>query len=285
MQKIALVFLVSSLFLLSGCTSPFQEDTTEKKFEGCVPGEEATEQSEQCEIDTGNDNISNNFTNNSNEQITQTNATSEQGNATSEQGNGSSEQGNETVTVNYGPQEGMHIQNFAALIHYYNDDNWTEFELYSLLDSNWNSTSNDSQSKWITIVFISTDCPHCWNKGPELTDLYNVHGNQSEFLVMAVNFSSNSDFQATPEEVVAFQEKGDYFGCYKGEKNCNERPGDPHQFPYIDDRNQSVMYDWGVTGTPVYFVIQPDGIVAWNSYEKNGNSDDTITIALERMLG
>ena len=278
MQKISVVILISSLFLLSGCISAFQDDTNEKKFEGCVPGEETEEQSEQCEIDTGDEVIGNNFTNNSTEQTTITNETSEEGNETSQEEN-------ETVTVTYGPQEGMHIQNFAALIHYYNNENWTEFELYSLLDSNWNSTNNDSQSKWITIVFLSTDCPHCWNKGPELTDLYNSYGNQSEFLVMAVNFSSNSNFQATPEEVVAFQEKGDYVGCYRGEKNCNERPGDPHQFPYIDDRNQSVMYEWGVTGTPAYFVIQPDGIVAWNSYEKNGNSDDTITIALERILG
>jgi len=267
MKKILFVILISSLLMLSGCTSPFQDDSNKTPFEGCVPGQETADETDQCTIDTV---LENNTSNITEEQVTQENETTEQG--------------NETTTITYGPQEGMHIQNFGALIHYYNDANWTEFELYSLLDSTWNSSSNDSLSKWITIVFVSTDCPHCWNKGTELTELYNKHGNNSEFLVLAVNFSGNSNFQATPEEVVAFQEKGDYVGCYRAEKNCNERPGDPHLFPYIDDRNQSVMNAWGVTGTPAYFVIQPNGIVAWNSYEQNGIEDDTISTALDRML-
>ena len=60
---------------------------------------------------------------------------------------------------------------------------------------------------------------------------------------MAVNFSSNNNFNATQNEVVAFQEKTSYTGCGGG-FDCSERPGDAHSFPYFDDRNQTVMYDW-----------------------------------------
>ena len=188
MKKILFVILISSLLMLSGCTSPFQDDSNKTPFEGCVPGQETTDETDQCTVDTVPGNNTFNITE---EEVIQ-------GNETNEQGNETNEQGNETTTITYGPQEGMHIQNFEALIHHYNDTNWVEFELYSLLNSTWNSSSNDSLSKWITIVFVSTDCSHCWNKGTELAELYNTHGDNSEFLVLAVNFSGNSNFLATP---------------------------------------------------------------------------------------
>ena len=30
------------------------------------------------------------------------------------------------------------------------------------------------------------------------------------------------------------------------------------------------MKDWEVTGTPFLAILQPDGYVAWNQYENNG---------------
>ena len=42
-----------------------------------------------------------------------------------------------------------------------------------------------------------------------------------------------------------------------------------HSFPYVDDIDQDNMDKWGIPGTPAYFLIQPDGIVAWNSEDKS----------------
>ena len=40
------------------------------------------------------------------------------------------------------------------------------------------------------------------------------------------------------------------------------------------------MKEWKVPGTPAYFLIQPDGIVAWTSTE---NSQETVFEAIMRI--
>ena len=138
------------------------------------------------------------------------------------------------------------------------------------------------------MFFLSTDCGHCWNAGDELSQWHDTYGEQAVFLAMAVNFSSNNYFNAQPEEVVAFQEKTTYIGCKGGSSDCSERPGEVHNFPYFDDRNQSVMYSWGVTGTPAYFILSPDGQFVWNQYQhrsSNGGDGEVIEEALLRIFG
>ena len=49
---------------------------------------------------------------------------------------------------------------------------------------------------------------------------------------------------------------------------------------YIDDIDQDNMKEWKVPGTPAYFLIQPDGIVAWVSTE---NTQETIFEAIMRL--
>ena len=47
-----------------------------------------------------------------------------------------------------------------------------------------------------------------------------------------------------------------------------------------DDIDQDNMKQWKVPGTPAYFLIQPDGIVAWTSTE---NSQETVFEAIMRI--
>ncbi|MGB0611632.1 MAG: hypothetical protein ACPGMW_03310, partial [Poseidonia sp.] len=44
---------------------------------------------------------------------------------------------------------------------------------------------------------------------------------------------------------------------------CSSRQGSAHNFMYVDDIDQENMQEWKIPGTPSYFIIQPDGIVAW----------------------
>ena len=45
-----------------------------------------------------------------------------------------------------------------------------------------------------------------------------------------------------------------------------------NNFRYVDDLDISIADDWDVAATPTYFLVQPDGIVAWNS----GQGSDTL---------
>ena len=48
---------------------------------------------------------------------------------------------------------------------------------------------------------------------------------------------------------------------------------------YVDDIDQDNMDKWGIPGTPAYFLIQPDGIVAWNSEDNS----KTLAGAIEEL--
>ena len=49
-----------------------------------------------------------------------------------------------------------------------------------------------------------------------------------------------------------------------------------HNFTYVDDIDQDNMKEWGIPGTPNYFLIQPDGIIAWVSDNSNEDLEDAI---------
>ena len=175
---------------------------------------------------------------------------------------------------------GDYAPGFSGVIHEYQSTSWDYFQFHSQFDFNW---SQGDEGKWLVVYFISTDCGHCWNSAEDVTSWYGQYQNKTDFLAMAVNFSSNNNFNATQNEVVAFQEKTSYTGCRGGGFDCSERPGDAHTFPYFDDRNQSVMYDWNVRGTPTYFIISPNGQIVWN--QNINGTQESVSVALERFFG
>ncbi len=278
MMSHKIFFSLISVFIIctSGCTMPIQEKQDDE-YLGCEPGEKINDEEESCSINSENNDNEITLFDNKTESEENTDLTNDEQPTNQTQ--------NEEIN-NIGTYEGMNVPNFESLVHYYNSTEWSEFELYSQFNESWNS-SQDNLSKWTVLIFISTDCSHCWNAGEYIGQLSEVYKNQTQFFILAVNFSSNNNFNATPEEIVAFQEKNDYFGCYSNTKNCNERPGEPHQFPYIDDRNQSIMYDWDVTGTPAQFIIKPNGIMEWNVYQhrtSNGGDGENFEQALNRIF-
>ena len=98
-----------------------------------------------------------------------------------------------------------------------------------------------------------------------MTTNYNNWGANGDALFFTLSVGMlNSDHSRA--ETVAFQEKSDYEGCYKDERNCQNRPGDTaHPWPYIDDLNKRAFKDYNPPGVPFHLLLSPDGTVVWNS--------------------
>ena len=69
-----------------------------------------------------------------------------------------------------------------------------------------------------------------------------------KFLAVALNFHYRKDHK----NVVAFR---DNYG---------------HNLPYVDAMDGNLKSDWKISGTPTYFLIKPNGVIAWASPEHSG---------------
>jgi len=97
-----------------------------------------------------------------------------------------------------------------------------------------------------------------------MTENYNEFGanGAAVFITISVGMLSTDHSR---EEIVAFQEKGDYQGCNHDERNCNERDGNVHDWVYVDDLNEGAFKDYNPPGVPFHLILSPDGTVVWNS--------------------
>lgn len=197
---------------------------------------------------------------------------------------------NNTDSTVYGSAEGLQVPIVIDQARSLNGT-WQNWTIYDLINESWNGTpenlSNGTDHKWILIEFASTDCGHCWYAADDMTFLYENYSEVLNIVTFAVNFSSNNNFNASQDEIAAFQDKSSHTGCYQNSKNCNERPGEPHNWTYVDDRDQTWMWNFSVSGTPSFFIVSPNGVMAWNQYEHNGqgdNDDENIIEALERIF-
>ena len=181
-----------------------------------------------------------------------------------------------------GPSEGELAPDFST--DAYSGANWENFRLSDSFDYEWNA---DEQGEWILIQFIDTDCPYCWTEGETMSSLYSQWSNDVEFITVAVELSI-SGHDSDRAEIEAFRDKTNYGtddsdgnGCNSGRDNCINRPGTEHNWVYVE-ATSGIMSDWEITGTPFLAILQPDGYVAWNQYENNG---ETIEDAMERLVG
>ena len=192
------------------------------------------------------------------------------------EGNETLPEGNETES-NVGTWEGERVPEVATLARGPNGT-WEQWQLSDHIDAAWNNTT---VMPWILVEFASTDCSHCWNYADDMEQLHNQYRDNVTFFTFAVNFSSNDNFNASLEEIAAFQDKTTFDGCYYGTKNCDERPGPAHNWTYVDDRNQSEMIAFHSQGTPMFVIIRPDGIVEWHQYQ---NDDESVVDALAALF-
>ena len=119
-----------------------------------------------------------------------------------------------------------------------------------------------------------------------MSQLHSQWSDRVNFVTIAAELSI-PDHDSTREEIEAFRDKTSYFGCNSDRDDCIDRPGTPNNWPYVDDRSMSIMSQWGLSGTPVSFILEPDGTVAWNKNKHQGQGGDgeELSAALQRLVG
>tara|TARA_B100000003_G_C10865096_1_gene344625 strand:+ start:317 stop:1000 length:684 start_codon:yes stop_codon:yes gene_type:complete len=167
---------------------------------------------------------------------------------------------------------------------FYNGSGWSEFDFESYFNTSWQE--GDITGQWVAIEFMDTDCPYCVKSAEEYgeyADYFNANnpnwdGAHVNFLASATELSIQGH-DSSRNEIEAFRDKTGGESC--AGSDCSTRPGTAHNFPYIDDIDQDNMAEWGIPGTPNYFLIQPDGIIAWSSSE---NDNEEISDAIVRLV-
>ncbi len=169
---------------------------------------------------------------------------------------------------------------------FYNGSGWSDFDLESYWDPTWEA--GDISGQWVVIEFMDTDCPYCVESAEEMgANAYNFGGgSDSQWDGAIVNFIASvteldiSGHDSSRAEMIAFRDKSANSGEECAGSECGSRPGIAHNFPYIDDLDQDNMKKWNIGGTPSYYLIQPDGIIAWSSAEHKGEKllDAIVTL-------
>lgn len=138
----------------------------------------------------------------------------------------------------------------------YNGTSWVEFDFESYFDNSWKEGNISGQ--WVAIEFMDTDCPYCQQTADEYGQWANTYSaNNPNWNGPHVNFLASATELDIPGHETSRAEIQDFRAEYG------------HNFPYIDDIDQDNMKEWGIPGTPTYFLIQPDGIIAWVSDDSN----------------
>ena len=151
----------------------------------------------------------------------------------------------------------------------FNGSSWQSFDFDSYFDLEWEKGNMSGQ--WVAIEFMDTDCPYCQQTAPDYgqwANQFNKNNPNSDWTGPHVNFLAS----ATELSIQGHDTSRAEIEEFRAEYN--------HNFPYIDDIDQDNMKEWGIPGTPTYFLIQPDGIIAWvsDSNEDLGQAIQRITI-------
>ena len=145
----------------------------------------------------------------------------------------------------------------------YNGTSWVEFDFESYFDNSWEEGNISGQ--WVAIEFMDTDCPYCQQTADEYGQWANTYSaNNPNWNGPHVNFLASATELDIPGHETSRAEIQDFRAEYG------------HNFPYIDDIDQDNMKEWGIPGTPTYFLIQPDGIIDWVSDDSNEDLEQAI---------
>ncbi|MFQ3344374.1 MAG: hypothetical protein ACI9EM_000906 [Candidatus Thalassarchaeaceae archaeon] len=191
-----------------------------------------------------------------------------------------------TSQYSIGPEEGQIIPNLGGEI--YESGSWSEFDLHTMFDRSW--TEGD-EGDWIYIQILDTDCPYCYTEGDDMSDRYSVYGSKADFISIVVELGIPGH-DGSQAEMIAFKDKtsfgtelDDGNGCNSGKNNCENRPGEPHNWGYVNDLDLTVAESWDITGTPFNILLKPNGEVAWNQAAHGNNDGQSIDDALQNFLG
>jgi len=150
---------------------------------------------------------------------------------------------------------------------------WFSFDLYAKFNQSWDG--NITTERWFVIEFMDTDCPACWHDADTMSQIDTQFGGVIITIVVVAQLNI-AGHESSRKEIEAFQDKTDFEGCYTGNRNCADRPGDIHQgsngnlFYYVEDLSGKSFADWNLQETPTCFLLKPNGLVAFNSAQEGG---------------
>jgi|TARA_B110000881_G_C18419941_1_gene435407 hypothetical protein len=191
-----------------------------------------------------------------------------------------------TSPISTGTKEGERAPSLEG--KFYNGSAWTDFNLESYWDSEWEE--GDMNGQWVVVEFMDTDCPYCVASAEDMgVNANDFGGSNPQWDGAIVNFIASvaelniDGHDSSRAEMVAFRNKIADSGETCAKSDCGSRPGAAHNFPYIDDLDLENMKKWKVSGTPSYYLIQPDGIIAWSSAEhRDEELRDAIIVLVPR---
>ena len=134
------------------------------------------------------------------------------------------------------------------------------------------------------LVVYRHGLPICFDNGDKHTAWQNQWGSSAKFLSIATELQIPGH-DSSKNEIVDYKQKNDNSGCRSDKANCDQRPGDVHNWPYIDDLDRSIAEDYKIPGTPFYLLLSPDGIVQWNSGQHENDALSDPAAALQYHLG
>lgn len=131
----------------------------------------------------------------------------------------------------------------------YNGDGWETFVFDDLLTPEWSPNSTED-APWIAVEFMDRLCGFCVSSAEEVGDWSETYKKANNWPGPDVNFVAiHVEFQGSSNRA-----------------DISEfRDSNSHNFPYFDDDGVDSFKDWDIGATPTYFLVQPNGIVAWNS--------------------
>jgi len=171
-----------------------------------------------------------------------------------------------TNPVYIGVGEGQRAPALAGSV--YNGGAWVDYNLNSSYNDSW--AEGSSEGDWTIVEFLDINCGYC-KKGAttiaenaELIDNSPATGRANvKFLAVAISLPLGGE-EYTKENVVSF------------------RANYGHEFYYMDGMMDDTQKDtWQIKATPTYFMIKPNGVIAWASPE---HSDEDVWEAYGRLV-
>ena len=150
---------------------------------------------------------------------------------------------------------------------------WTDFDLKQ--DGNINEGWVEGEpGTYYMVEFMDTNCGYCQTAAAE------------DFPSMQTKWTGDSATRSMPEGVsvefiavsIALQEDRDGWN-YGTDEIEKFRLDYEHTFDYMDDQDNVNRDEWGIPGTPSYFLIGPDGIILYATPE--AEPGETIWDAME----
>ncbi|DAC15027.1 MAG TPA: TlpA family protein disulfide reductase [Candidatus Poseidoniales archaeon] len=149
----------------------------------------------------------------------------------------------------------------------YDGNSWVSFTLNDEFNQSWEEDS--SEGDWYIVEFLDINCGYCKTSAQTIAENQQLIDNSPEtgyanvkFLAVALKLPLQGS-EYTRENVVAFR---DNYG---------------HNFPYVDAMDGNLKSDWKISGTPTYFLIKPNGVIAWASPE---HSNEDVWEAYGRLV-